>query len=90
MFQNKSLLKKYLKIDKQQTKLRTYSAQILALKLKNDDKLNSISLKDKKFLASFSGIKKGEQSYIETKLKAKKVKFNSYFKSDIFYVEMVL
>ena len=90
MFQNKSLLKKYTKLHKKQMQLRYYTSQILALKLKGNDKLNSMILKDKKFIVSFSGVKRDEKSYIEKKLKTKKIKYKPFFKDNVFYVEMAL
>jgi hypothetical protein len=90
MFQNKSLLKKYTKLHTKQMKLRVYMAQILSLKLRGDDKLYSLTQKDKKLVATFGNLKNNEIGYIKSKLKSKKVSFNSFYKKEIFYVEMPL
>jgi len=90
MFQNNSLLKKYNKIYKRETQLRKYSAEVFATKLKPEHKLTSLILKDKKLVATFSGVKKNGYNYILKKFDAKSLKVNHYFKNKTFYMEMPL
>lgn len=58
-FQNKALLKKYTNIYKTQTKIRQYISNILKVKLDKNQHLATLSIKNKKILVSFSGVKKG-------------------------------
>jgi len=90
MFQNKSMLKKYKNIHTKQTKLREYSSYILALRLKENEKMTQLSFKNKTLIAIFSGVKENNSSHIISSLKSKGVKFKTSFKDDILEVEMVL
>ena len=93
MFQNKSMLKKYEAINKKQTKLRKYISHILAVKLKNDEKIALLELKGKVLTANFSGVKKGNDTYIENKVKSilnKNVKLKKKYSKEILYLEISL
>ena len=89
-FQNKALLKKYKTIHSTQTKIREYFSYILSLKLKNDTKISLISVKNKKMLISFRGIKEGKEGYITRFLRSKKMPFKVKFTKDIMRMEIGL
>jgi len=88
MFQNRSILKKYQTIHKNQKDLRAYISSLLTLRLKKENRLTNITYKDHRVVALFSGIAQGEEHYILRQLRAKKVKFKSSFKSKNFRVEI--
>ncbi len=88
--QNKALLKKYTKIHTVQTKLREAIADILALKLRSEQKLTFLSLKNKKLSANFSGLKQAEANKIVAELKAKGLDLKEKFKEDVLHVEIAL
>lgn len=89
-FQNKALLKKYETIHLSQTKIREYMSYILSIKLQNGVKISLISIKNKKILVNFIGIKKGSKTNISKFLKSKKIPFNSNITKDIMRVEVNL
>jgi len=88
-FQNKSLLKKYEKIDKKQTKIREVIAKVSSIKLQKGDFLNSIFVKGNKIIVSFSG-KTQNKNYIEEKLQLKGLKFHSSAKKEQLFIEVTL
>ncbi|PHS56724.1 MAG: hypothetical protein COB17_08445 [Sulfurimonas sp.] len=93
MFQNKAMLKKYRTLNKKQIKIRKYTAQILSIKLQKDEKLSLLVVKDKLLSAKFSGVKKGHDNFIETKLKSvlnKNVKMKKTYKNEILRLEISL
>ena len=90
MMQNRSMLSEYKTIHKRQTNLRDSVAYILSLSLPNEQKLLQLTLKGKKLIAAFSGVKKGSEASIEKVLKSKKLKFVSNFKDKSWYVEIEL
>ena len=90
MFQNKSMLKKYNAIHETQMRLRDSMGVLLSLKLNAEHKIDSIVLKDKKLVVSFSGVDKGKESYILKKLKDENIKLTSLFKEKTLELEMML
>ncbi len=90
MMQNRSLLSEYKTIHKRQTNFRDSVGYILSLKLKKEQSLSQLTLKNKKLIAAFDGVKKGSEASIEKMLKSKKLKFISNFKDDTWYVEIEL
>ena len=90
MFQNESLLKGYEKEYKIQSKLRESIAKILALPLKQGDKIKSIEYKNKKLKLVFDGVKSGQEGYITTLMKSYAMKYKAEFKGDAWYVEVEL
>jgi len=89
-FQNKALLKKYKSIYKTQTKIRENISYVLGLKLKNNVKISRLSVKNKKILISFNGVKEGTQTYITKALKSKGMVFKMSFAKEIMNLEVSL
>ena len=90
MMQNRAMLSEYKTLHKRQTNFRDSTAYILSLKLKKEQKLSHLILKDKKLIAVFSGIKKGNELSIEKVLQSKNLKFNASFKDKSWHVEIEL
>ncbi len=90
MLQNRSMLKKYNNIHKQQMKIREYTSYILGIKLKGSEKLALLALKNKNLNADFSGIQKGDYKHITNMLKSKKIDFKTTLKDDTLHVEIAL
>ncbi len=90
MMQNRSMLKKYNTIHEKQTKLREYVSYMLSLRLKKDEKLSLLSLKNKTLIVEFTGVKKNQDAHITKILQSKKIKFQSSYKDDTLHVEIRL
>ena len=90
MIQNRSMLGEYKTLHKTQTSLREAASYILSLKLLKEQKLTQLTMKGKKLIAAFSGVKKGDEVVVEKVLKSKKLQFISNFKNDTWYVEIAL
>jgi len=90
MFQNKSMLKKYKTIHIKQMRIRENISAILSLHLIKESKLTQLILKNKVLIATFSGVKQGEEIRITRALQKRKIVFKSSFKKNIFKVEMQL
>jgi len=93
MFQNKALLNKYKTMNKKQTKLRKYTAHILALKLQKDERLSLLVFKNKSLIANFSGVKKGNDAKIEKKIRtilSKNEKLKKSYSNEILHLEISL
>ena len=90
MFQNKATLSKYEKIHSSQSKLRDAIASVLSLRLKSDEKLKEITLKNKNFSARFSPLSEITIKQLTKKLNENKIKFKSDKKGDSWYLEIVL
>lgn len=88
MFQNKALLKKYQKIHTSQTDFRKHTSALLSLKLKPEEKLEAISLKNKKLTVSFNALSDASKKAIIEKLTSKKIKFEKKEKENSFSLEM--
>ena len=89
-FQNKAILKKYKSIHLTQTKIRDIFSKILSLRLKNDEKISFIDVKNKKVIISFVGVKQGKENRIINALKAKKLQFKKIFTKEIMKIEVSL
>ena len=89
-FQNISMLKKYEKIDKKQTKLRKYIASVLSLKFSSGEKLTKVLLDKTTLKFEFSNATIKTHSFIKKELTAKKINFDIKLKNKIIYLEMVL
>lgn len=90
MIQNRSMLSEYKTLHKTQTNFRDTVAYILSLRLQDEQKLSRLTLKGKKLIAAFSGVKEGDETKIEKSLKREKLKFSANFKDDSWYVEIKL
>ena len=90
MMQNRSLLKGYEASYKRQMHLRKVMALVLGMHLKPTHKVKFIAYKNKKFTLSYSGLKKGDESYIESYFKAKSLSYTAKYKKNIWYVEVKL
>lgn len=88
MFQNRAMLKRYKGIYNQQSRLREYISNILALKLKKGHKIEAIALKAKRLTVTFSGIDSKNKSYIIDRLNTKHIDFKHKFKGKTFELEM--
>jgi len=90
MIQNKSTLKKYTKIYKRQTKLRKYISYFLTLKLKNDQKIDTISYKEKKLNVKISATTQNNMNSILSQLDAKNLTYTKSLKNNTLYIEVNL
>ena len=90
MMQNRSVLKEYTVLHTRQTKIRQTMAYLLSLRLQNKQKLSSLSVKGKKLIAVFSGVKQETQENILQVFRSKNVKFLASFKDTAWYVEIEL
>jgi len=90
MFENKAILNKYNKIHKNQIKFRKYFSYILALKLKNSEKMTSFQLNKKTIAITFSGVLKNRTSYIVSALKKKGIKVSESYKNNMLHLEIEL
>lgn len=90
MIQNKSILNKYEKIYKTQTKLRENIFYLLQLKLKTTQKLSMLSIKNDVLFAEISGATKLTLSSMESIFKAKKLNFKAKLKNKTLYLEISL
>ncbi|MDX1808595.1 MAG: hypothetical protein R3331_03535 [Sulfurospirillaceae bacterium] len=90
MIQNRSLLQEYKGVYSIQTKFREYVSYILSLKLTKDQRLELLSLKNKKLYVEFSGVSKGDALNIEKIFKSKGMEFISNFKNNSWRLEIKL
>lgn len=90
MLQNKSMLQKYKEIHEKQTKLREYISYVLSLSLQGAEKLSKISLDDKTLNVEFTNASKATLSRLESKLKAKNLKYKAQITNDTLHLEMAL
>lgn len=88
MIQNRSLLKKYEKIDAKQINLRKYIADILSLNLLNNVKLKLLTSDEKKLTVIFSGI--DDKASTQIKKQLKNHKYTSKLKSNFLTLEFKL
>jgi hypothetical protein len=87
MIQNRSLLKRYERTYEAQIKLRKLMATVLSMHLKDGVRLKFVGYKNKKFKLQYMGMKKGQESYIESFFKNRGFTYSAQFKKDIWYVE---
>ncbi len=90
MFQNKAMLKKYKSVHSSQSNLRDSISKVLSLKLKGEEKISLISLKNKKLIINFLGVKKGSEAHITSALKSKGLILKSSFIKETLKVEASL
>ena len=88
MIQNRSMLKDYNSLHERQMKIRLYTGYILALHLKDTQKLSLVQLKGKLLIAEFTGVVSGAQVEIVQELNKNGIKYKARFKSGIWRVEM--
>ena len=88
MLQNRAMLKNYTAIHSRQTKIRELSSYLFALKLKQNEKMTLLRLKNKTLSANFSGTNKGSFSHITSGLKTKKLKFTTKHKNGVLQLEI--
>ena len=89
-FQNKAMLKKYKTIHNSQTNLRNTMSVILSLRLKANEKISLIDIKNKKILISFTGVKEGQEKQIINTLNSKKLQFKKSFVKENMKIEVNL
>ncbi len=90
MIQNKIILKNYRNTHKKQMKLRESLSHILALSLKQNEKMTLLNIKNNKIIINFNGIKNKNFTHITSYLNIKNVKFTSTYKDDILQLEVRL
>jgi hypothetical protein len=90
MFQNEAVFKKYNFIHKKQMNLRQVMAVFLALRLKPEEKISILELKNGRLYVLFSGVLKGKEQQIKKVLKDKGVIFKDSFKSGNWHLEVTL
>ena len=88
MFQNRSLLSKYSKIHKRQTKLRENISYFLSLKLKPSQKISLIDYKNNLLSVTISGVDASSKETVKDQLNAKRVKFTTSLSNDKLKVEV--
>ena len=90
MMQNRSLLKGYEESYKRQMQLRKVLGVVLGMHLKPKHKVKFIAYKNRKVTLHYSGLKKGDEGYIETYFRAKSLNYSAKYKNNIWYVEVKL
>jgi len=90
MMQNRSLLRGYKEIYTRQMQLRKILAVVLGMHLKSKHKVKFIAYKNRKVIVIYSGLKKGDERYIETYFRAKQLDYSAKYKNNIWYVELKL
>jgi len=90
MMQNRSLLKGYKESYNRQIELRNIIAVVLNMPLKPTQKIKFISYENRKFTLSYSGLKKGDEHYIERYFSAKNLNYSAKYNKNIWYVEIKL
>ncbi|QOY53913.1 hypothetical protein HUE87_08395 [Candidatus Sulfurimonas marisnigri] len=90
MFQNTAMLKKYKAIHMKQTSIRKYISYLLSLKLKQNEYITLISLKERVMVVNFSGTKEKAFSHITSSLEAKNVMFKSTYVNGVLHLEIAL
>lgn len=88
MFENESILKRYEKTHKVQTKFREYLAQILALKLNKNETMTLLSLKNRTILVDFSGVDDKKTSHITSFLTSKGIQYIQKYKDRTLHLEI--
>ncbi|NPA60270.1 MAG: hypothetical protein GXO30_07395 [Epsilonproteobacteria bacterium] len=90
MFQNRALLEKYKKIDKEQKALREAMATILKATLQQKERLLSLQYKNKKLTAQFIHLGSRSKEMIIQKLKQQGFSVSVKNKQDNLYIEITL
>ena len=89
-FENKAILKKYDNIHNNQMLFRKYLANILSLRLEQNEKMTLFSFKGKSIKVTFSGVAKSKITNITAALKSKGIKFVDSYKNGILNLEIKL
>jgi len=90
MFQNRSTFTKYNNIHTLQTELRAVISYFLSMPLRATQKITLIEYKEKKLMVTISGVIKGQERGIISRLNAKKVKYKLSFSGQNMKVEVKL
>ena len=90
VMQNRSSYKKYLKMHIINKNLRASIALFLTMPLKVTQKIESIVFKERKLFVEISGVPKGSEQGILSKLNAKNIKYKTSFHNDRIRVELVI
>lgn len=90
LFQNRSLLERYSKIDTTQQKLREYISYFLSMKLKKEQKIELIELKGSALFVHISGVQVANAKSITKVLDTKKVKYKENLSGTTLKLEMKL
>ena len=90
MMQNRSLLKGYEESYTRQMQLRKIIAVVLGMHLKPKHKIKFIGYQNRKVTVSYSGLKKGDERYIETYFRSKSLHYSAKYRKNIWYVEVKL
>ena len=90
MMQNRVILKKYLSTHNKQIKIREYISHLLSLRLKSNEKITLINLKNTKLLVNFSSTNSKTLMHVTKSLKAKGLKFTSKHKDNTLHLEIQL
>lgn len=90
LFQNRSLLERYSKIDSQQAHLREYISYFLTMKLQNSQKIELLELKNGVLFVSISGVEASNAKSITKILDEKKIKYTQSISGTTLKLEMKL
>ena len=88
--QNKNILKKYTTIHSKQIKLRKYISALLSLKLKSDESLKQITLKDNILAVEFSVLCDTSIKMVLDTMKFNRVEFKAEKRAKTWYLEMII
>lgn len=90
MMQNESMAKRYNALHEQQMKFRSTIATIINLQLGQNEKINSISYKDRNIHVIFESVKESNFKHIAQILKAKNIEYKVNFKDSMAILEVQL
>jgi hypothetical protein len=90
MFQNKSMLREYVSINKKQMLLRKYIKYALNINLKKSVYISLIDLRANTLIFEFHGVKKGREKSLKKVFDEKNVKYISSFKKNRWHMEIKL
>ncbi|MGE4419524.1 MAG: hypothetical protein AB7D38_06795 [Sulfurimonas sp.] len=90
MMQNESMAKKYSALHEQQMKFRTKIGTIINLQLKPNEKIDSISYKDRSIHVLFQSVKESDFKHIAAALEAKNIEYKVDFKDSMAILEVQL
>lgn len=88
MMQNRAMLSELDRLHENQVQVRQILGSFLGLRLSKDEKISSVSLKNKKLVVEFKDIKKDREANIRKALKVKQVLFKSTYKSNVLKIEV--
>jgi len=90
LFQNRSLLERYNKIDSQQQRLREYISYFLGMRLAKEQKIERLELKNGVLFVNISGVQTPNAKSITKLLDEKKVKYTQNMSDTTLKLEMKL